>query len=127
MDTRCEKADWCNDHVCPPPQDNTFDFTAVTKQMKLNAELLMQEMTAHASKLMNGPQGWINVEERLPPNSKYVLVAVYDAREKVCMHFIQIAERLNGDWFDGHNGDSILGKACRVTHWMPLPDKPEKL
>lgn len=36
---------------CPPPVDNTFDFTAITKQMRLNADILMQEMTEHAEKL----------------------------------------------------------------------------
>lgn len=50
-DIRCENAVWCNDHVCPPPLDNTFDFTAITKQMRLNANMLMQEMTEHAEKL----------------------------------------------------------------------------
>jgi hypothetical protein len=67
---------------------------------------------------------WINVDKRLPPNACYVLVAKYDSREKVKMHFVQIAERLNNDWFDDKDGHSIIGKGSRVTHWMPLPDVP---
>lgn len=69
---------------------------------------------------------WIKISDRKPPNAVYVLVALYDARPKVKMHFIQIAERMNDDWLDGHDGESILRKDSFVTHWMPLPDKPEK-
>lgn len=68
---------------------------------------------------------WIKIEHRNPPNGHYVLVALYDARPKVNMHFIHIAERLNEEWFDDCNGKTILGKDRYVTHWMPLPDKPE--
>ena len=67
---------------------------------------------------------WISVKDRLPPNAVYVLVAKYDPRPKSEMHFILIAERINDGWFDGKNGDSILYKESYVTHWMPLPDKP---
>jgi len=68
---------------------------------------------------------WIPVEERLPPNAIYVLVAVYDSRPNVKMHFIQIAERFNYQWMDDHNGEPALGKGQFVTHWMPLPDLPK--
>jgi hypothetical protein len=71
--------------------------------------------------------GWIKISDRKPPNNKYVLVAFYDSRPKVQMHFIQIAERLNDDWFDDHNGEKLLGKGQRVTHWMALPDKPQEI
>lgn len=69
---------------------------------------------------------WISTEERLPPNGVYVLVALYNGRPKIQMHFIMIAERMNEGWFDGHNGDSIIERGCWVSHWMPLPDKPKK-
>ena len=36
---------------CPSPIDNTFDFTAITKQMRLNADMLMKEMSEHAERL----------------------------------------------------------------------------
>jgi hypothetical protein len=68
---------------------------------------------------------WINVEDRLPPNGKYVLVALWDPRTKVEMYSIQIAERANKDWFEGREGASILYKGSYVTHWMYLPDDPK--
>lgn len=68
---------------------------------------------------------WIKVTDRKPPNDHYVLVAVFDSRPKVQMYFIQIANRINDDWFSGDDGRSILGKGISVTHWMPLPDKPK--
>ena len=69
---------------------------------------------------------WIKIEDKKPPNGHYVIVALYDSRPKVEMYFIQNAERMNDEWFDGHNGDSILGKGRYVTHWMPKPDAPGK-
>lgn len=68
---------------------------------------------------------WIKVDERKPPNGISVLVAKYDGRPKVEMFFIQIASRYNDAWIDGENGDIISPKYGIITHWMPLPDKPE--
>lgn len=31
-----------------PPQDNAFDFTRLTRQLELNAEVLMDAMSKHA-------------------------------------------------------------------------------
>ena len=77
---------------------------------------------------------WIKISDQKPPNDCYVLVAVYDSRSNVKMHFIRIASRMNDNWFDDHDGDSILYdensilyKDRFVTHWMPLPDKPEDI
>lgn len=69
---------------------------------------------------------WIKVSDRNPPNAVYVLVALYDSRTNVNMYFVQMAERMNEDWFSGDNGQSILGKGRSVTHWMPLPDNPKE-
>ena len=68
---------------------------------------------------------WIKIEERKPPNNVYVLIATYDGRPNVKMHFIQIACRLNDAWIDDHEGELLDSKYGVVTHWMPLPDKPE--
>lgn len=68
---------------------------------------------------------WISVEDRKPPNDVYVLVAKYDGRSKVQMHFIMIASRMGIDWFDSHNGDRLDPKYGYITHWMPLPTAPK--
>lgn len=70
-------------------------------------------------------QNWIKIEDRKPPNDIYVLVAIYDRRPKVKMHFIQIAGRINDEWEDYDRGELLDPKYGVVTHWMPLPDKPE--
>jgi hypothetical protein len=67
---------------------------------------------------------WINCEERLPPNSVYVLIARFDTRPKVKMYFIQISCRYNKQWQDDRDGEIIDPKYGTVTHWMPLPDAP---
>lgn len=69
---------------------------------------------------------WIKVSDKTPPNSRCVLIALYDDRPKVEMYFVHMAERMNEDWVCAESGVSLLGKARSVTHWMPLPDKPEK-
>ena len=69
---------------------------------------------------------WIKIEDRKPPNDVYVLVSIYDGRPKVQMYFIRICSRFNDAWVDDHDGEIISSKYGRVTHWMPLPDKPEK-
>ncbi len=71
----------------------------------------------------NNHSSWIDIEKRKPPNEKYVLVAIFDSREKVKMHFITISNRINDDWFD-YNDDKISVKGLKITHWMPLPDVP---
>lgn len=126
-DIRCEKAGWCYDHVCPPPQDNTFDFTRLTRQLELNAEVLMERMSEHADKFLEERKGWIGVEDRLPPNDCYVLVAKWHEKEPHPMYFINIAKRMNQVWYDDHNEDELCGKWEKVTYWMPLPDKPSSM
>lgn len=69
---------------------------------------------------------WISVEDRLPPQDTYVLTAKYDSRKNVGMYFIQIASRLGDKWFDDHNCDFIEPKYGHMTHWMPLPEPPNK-
>ena len=71
---------------------------------------------------------WIKIEERLPPQNVFVLIAHFDHRPKVQMYFISIAERIGEYWYEGKNGDEVThgGKYGKVTHWMSLPDKPKE-
>jgi Protein of unknown function (DUF551) len=90
----------------------------------------MHVMTIKAGKIpksADSERKWISIEDRLPPQNVYVIVAKFDPRPKVEMHFILTAERMGDDWYDGKDGQKITGKGKygRVTHWMPLPDKPE--
>ncbi len=71
------------------------------------------------------PNQWISIADKKPPNELYVLTAFYDGRPKVEMHFIRIACRMNDAWVDDHDGELLHPKWGIVTHWMPLPDKPE--
>lgn len=67
---------------------------------------------------------WIKIEDRLPPNNVYVLVSKLDDRKGDFFVSIEIASRINEAWIDDHNGEILNPKYGRVTHWMPLPDKP---
>ncbi len=70
---------------------------------------------------------WIKIEEQLPPNNIYVIIAYFDARPNVRMYFIEIASRMNNQWVDDHNAEVLNIKHGKITHWMPLPDAPEIL
>ena len=106
------------------PQYNTIDITPLARYLEQNAEELMQKMTEHYNKLMESRKEWISVEERMPPNDCYVLVAVWHHHKSYPMHHVSIGKRMNSEWFDDHNEEPLLGKSSIVTHWMPLPDKP---
>ncbi len=65
---------------------------------------------------------WIDVEERKPPNDIYVLVSIYDGREKVKLSHVDIAARYGNDWVYDDEDKKVDPKYGYVTHWMPLPD-----
>lgn len=70
---------------------------------------------------------WISVDERLPPQTVYVLVAKFDCRPKVQMYFVTIASMIGKCWYDDRDEYEITqnGKYGQVTHWMPLPEPPK--
>ncbi len=86
-----------------------------------------ERVTAIENKLDMRKMDWVKVEERLPPQNVYVLVAHYDCHPKVRMYFVQIAERVGRFWYDNYDGKEITQKGARglITHWMPLPLAPE--
>lgn len=56
---------------------------------------------------------WIPVAERLPEESKGVLVAFNDDDG---LTFVNIDTFFDGEWWSSE---------YEVTHWMPLPDAPK--
>lgn len=64
---------------------------------------------------------WIEVEKRMPPKYETILFITYDEKKKCgCYYMGQVTG--NGSWVPyGRN----FGKK-NVTHWMPLPQPPEK-
>lgn len=104
-------------------EESAVEVVDAKGELDVHAEALMQKMREHFDKLMQGTQGWINVEKRNPPNDCSVLMAIYDSRPKVNMFFLAIGYRINNLWFYGHDGETI--KIGMVTHWMQLPDKPK--
>ena len=67
---------------------------------------------------------WINVNDRLPPNEKYVIIATWHQHKNFPMYHVQTAQRMGDDWLDGHDGDMSKQKNSTITHWMPIPDPP---
>ena len=61
---------------------------------------------------------WVPVGERLPDDLRRVMVMAPG------LYGAQVAWLLNGKWHDGigYPDDAM---DCRVTHWMPLPPRPE--
>ena len=71
---------------------------------------------------------WIDVTAKNPPQGATVILAKYDAREKVKMHFIYMGFRIGKTYYSDFDskGDAteICSKHGYVTHWMPIPDPP---
>lgn len=61
-------------------------------------------------------QGWIDVDERLPPDNQAVLVNHW-------MTGIEMAFRENGQW--GVAWTNHMHSGSGYTHWRELPPPPE--
>ena len=67
---------------------------------------------------------WISVKDRLPESGQEVLI--YDSHANIIGQGNKI---LQCEWYRTTyvNGNSRCGEPiATVTHWMPLPDKPNK-
>lgn len=89
-----------------------------------NANMLAQYLTNEGYR----KQEWISVEERVPDNHRYVLVA---CEGLTIGGYAQMAIGSYGGglWsIADADGTGYLTKymRCVVTHWMPLPDPPKK-
>lgn len=69
---------------------------------------------------------WIDVEDRLPPQDAYVLVAQLntDRKRSYYMYTVYTARRYSHSWFDGKDDEEVKPREGRITHWMPIPDPP---
>ena len=74
-------------------------------------------------------QEWISVKDRLPDNKEHDWVLAQVVENNGYMHIPKVMEyrQSKNDWFEEtygwlseHNG------VFTVTHWMPLPEQPER-
>ncbi|UZA19171.1 DUF551 domain-containing protein [Moraxella bovis] len=64
----------------------------------------------------NGNDGWISVDDRLPPLETVVLVYQRPLR------YVLTAEYLG----DRYEFSELMPNDTRVTHWQPLPNPPKE-
>lgn len=66
------------------------------------------------------PRCWVNVQDRLPENGETVLA--YHLEYDWLLEGMEVADYVDGgfQW----SGDRLY-PLSKVTHWMPLPPKPE--
>lgn len=82
-------------------------------------------------RLVNGKKSkahmdWISIKDRLPPLDVYVLLAIYDGREKVQSYSVHIARRCSkNQWVIAEEEKPFESKYAIETHWMLLPDDPK--
>lgn len=66
---------------------------------------------------------WISVEEQFPEGAEKVLVFCDWSEEDYMDDDFIVAQNMDGGyWVNGDTGDAVY----RVTHWMPLPEPPER-
>jgi hypothetical protein len=63
--------------------------------------------------------GWIGVKDRLPPNAEHVLIVTKQWR------YAHHAIRCEGRWDDLSLGLHFSDDEDQVTHWMPMPARPD--
>lgn len=72
---------------------------------------------------------WINIKDKLPPIGQNVIVYVpngaWGPRVKALARFIRY-EGAKEYYWDNHYGGNNTHVQEAVTHWMPLPEPPEK-
>lgn len=65
---------------------------------------------------------WISVKDRLPEETQYVLVVVHDT-------FFDLPSTVRAAMLTNRGWRTLFEHKClrgEVTHWMPLPEPPEK-
>ena len=67
-------------------------------------------------------QEWVRAKDRLPNIDQKVLV--YDAGDETEIHVYHFREDLDGLYWDDEGGWAVDFE--NVTHWMPLPEPPER-
>ena len=108
--TRAEAIKWLEEAV----NDTNINFDLCSEALK--KELLIQkdvfEMAISALKNTHGE--WISVKDRLPEKKQRVIVRCRTVGTTV-------------GWILWREWLTDLGKGCSdVTHWMPLPEPPER-
>ena len=70
-------------------------------------------------------QKWIPCSERLPGRFDSVLLAILSKNGYgEPAYYVTIGGMKNGTEFESYTGD--ICECEKVTHWMPLPEPPEK-
>lgn len=69
---------------------------------------------------------WIRVQDKLPEEDIYVLVARWPTKEyDNPLYSIYIMNLMDGFWYDELEGEKLDPGYEIVTHWMSLPDHPK--
>ncbi len=68
---------------------------------------------------------WISVKDRLPDESGRYLVANFEHDYVAVLHFSMRHGMFNS--FDEFSPMAASDRAIPITHWMPLPEPPEKV
>jgi hypothetical protein len=96
---------------------------AQDEEIKIRAEQARATFIECTLRVKNAPavNRWISVEDALPEKKQKVLVFYKAIGEKNNIHNDVIATNWRKE-----NGDFIPFEGYRITHWMPLPEPPEK-
>ena len=95
--------------------------TDAVRQSKTASWLLDQVLhDIQAMPTLTPPNDWVSVEERLPENHAQVLM--WSAKWKIAEAGSYYNQHF---WVYSEIGDAYI--ADDITHWMPLPEPPEKL
>jgi len=64
---------------------------------------------------------WVSVEEKLPEDRQRVLTYLAELQQ-ILLHTYYEWDTVEASWWIGEHFFAL--KHGRITHWMPLPEKP---
>ena len=122
--------DWAKSHLtgaycyachatCGTFDENDAVVIAAWNENAYEAEL--DALRARVAEL-EAAQRWIPVTERLPEENR--LVQVYNG--SVTCGILREPQIIGGGWMIAFDYSGVLEFQFPVTHWMPLPQPPEK-
>lgn len=65
--------------------------------------------------------GWIPIEEKLPPDDKYILLSFFNFSIPIVGRYEEYEDG-SGNFFAGDENETLISQNMYVNAWQPLPE-----
>ena len=78
-----------------------------------------KEIVQEVAEEYNG--GWIPIEEKLPPDDKYILLSFFNFSIPIVGRYEEYEDG-SGNFFAGDEDETLISQNMYVNAWQPLPE-----